>query len=121
MALSRGKKIGLISLAVILVLGSSYFSFTYFGSYSTGVRAGVVMKISKKGYIFKTYEGQLNLGVNQDPWAFSVDRNRKDIVKQLEDAAANNEHVQLHYEEKFVQYAWRGDTEYFVVKVERKK
>lgn len=121
MALSRVKKIGLISTGVILVGLLGYFSFTYYSSYSTGTRAGVVMKISKKGYIFKTYEGQLNLGVNQDPWDFSVDTNRQDVVKALEDAQNNNDHVTLHYEEKFVQYAWRGDTKYFITKVERKQ
>lgn len=118
MALSRAKKIGLISLSVILVIVLGYFSTTYYASYSSGVRAGTIMKISKKGYVFKTYEGQLNLGVNQEPWAFSVDVGRQDVVKALESAAANNDHVKLHYEEKFVQYDWRGDTKYFIVKVE---
>lgn len=119
MALSKAKKIGLISVSVILVVVLGYFAATYYGSYSSGTRAGVVMKISKKGYVFKTYEGQLNLGVNQEPWEFSVDTGRGEVVKALEEAQANNDHVKLHYEEKYVQYDWRGDTKYFVTKVER--
>src|SRR5215216_1766961 len=44
-----------------LVLGIITFSILYWGSYSTGVRSGVIVKVSKKGFVFKTYEGQLNL------------------------------------------------------------
>ena len=52
------KKI-LIAVAVVIVL---FLAFFMFGSYSDGYRAGTVTKLSKKGFIIKTYEGELNTG-----------------------------------------------------------
>jgi hypothetical protein len=43
-----------------LLAGIGVFSFLYWGTFSTGVRAGIVIKVSEKGFLFKTYEGQLN-------------------------------------------------------------
>ena len=48
-------------LIIILVIVVGIFTLSYFGIYDEGVRAGNVVRISKKGVIFKTYEGQLNL------------------------------------------------------------
>lgn len=115
---SKKKLIG-ISLTVILLIAATTFSFFYYGSYSDGIRAGVIMKISRKGYLFKTYEGQLNLGVQQEPWSFSVDAKEEKVISTLEDVAQTGERVKLHYEEKFVTFSWRGDTKYFITRVER--
>ena len=117
--MANKKKVIGISVAVIIFLAAATFSFAYYGSYSDGSRAGVVMKISRKGYLFKTYEGQLNLGVQQKPWPFSVDGSNEQVINALQDAAQTGERVRLHYEEKFVQFAWRGDTRYFITEVER--
>jgi hypothetical protein len=40
----------------------AFGAFMFFANYSEGVRSGVLMKISKKAYVFKTHEGQLNIG-----------------------------------------------------------
>jgi hypothetical protein len=116
--MASAKKIGVLSLVIVLLIGGGVFSFFYYGSYSAGYRAGKVTKISKKGYVFKTYEGELNLGMNEKPWAFSVDASKADVLKKLEDVSLTGENVKLHYEEKFVQFSWRGDTKYFVTRVE---
>ena len=55
------KKVFRILLITILIVGITFFSFMYWGIYDEGVRAGNVLRISKKGMLFKTYEGQLNL------------------------------------------------------------
>lgn len=104
---------------VILVISLLVFLFFYFGNYSTGTRGGVVMKISKKGYVFKTHEGQLDVGTINDPWSFSVDAGEKEVVKNLNEAQKTGERVQLHYQEKFTTFFWRGETKYFIIKVER--
>lgn len=116
-----------VLLAVILltVFAVGYF---YFGNYSEGVRAGYVVKLSKKGVLFKTHEGQLNLetfGASKSPnilnevFEFSVDGSNDAILKDLNDALKDREHVSLHYVEKFITFPWRGDTKYFIIKVER--
>ena len=109
---------------VILVLAiGSYFVF---GNYSQGTRAGTVVKMSHRGVLFKTYEGQLNLGgfsgetgsPASSLWDFSVDGSKDEIIKQLEDASLNGKRVKLYYNEKFYNFSWRGDTKYFIYKVE---
>ena len=86
--------------------------------------------LSKKGFAFKTYEGQLNLqtfGANKSPnlvsesFEFSVDSDREDVVKILEEASLSGERVSLKYIERLVKFPWRGDTKYFVTEVERVK
>ena len=115
----------LIGIVVVALAGLAYF---YFGSFSEGVRSGIVVKISKKGYVFKTYEGQLNLltfgavrnqNMVNESFDFSVAGNREDIVKTLEEASLSGERVSLHYVERFATFPWRGDTRYFIERVER--
>ncbi len=120
------KRIILIALIGIIAV----FSFSYWGTYSEGIRSGMVVKISKKGWIFKTYEGQLNLqtfGANKSPnmvsesFEFSVDTDKQDVIKVLEEASLSGERVSLKYSERLAKFFWRGDTKYFVTEVERLK
>ena len=119
-----------ITLLIILLFGAAIFAFYYWGTYSEGVRSGTVVKISKKGYVFKTYEGQLSLlpyGAvkSQDrfieSFEFSVAGKEEKVIQELEAASLSGERVSLHYVERYAQFPWRGDTKYFVVKVERQK
>jgi hypothetical protein len=116
-----------VAFAIILVLlgTTAYF---YFGTYSEGIRSGVVLKVSKKGFLFKTYEGQLNLltfgaSKNQnliaETFDFSVDSHESEIIKTLEEVSLSGERVSLHYVERFWSIPWRGDTKYFIIRVER--
>jgi uncharacterized protein YwgA len=120
------KRIVLIALIGIIAI----FSFSYWGTYSEGIRSGMVVKISKKGWIFKTYEGQLNLqtfGANKSPnmvsesFEFSVDADKQDVIKVLEEASLSGERVSLKYTERLTKFFWRGDTKYFITEVERLK
>ena len=53
-------KIIAIIIIVLIVGVGGYFLF---GNYSDGYRAGTMIKFSKRGVMFKTYEGELNLGM----------------------------------------------------------
>lgn len=116
-------------IIIISVLGGiGFFSFYYWGVYDEGVRAGTVLRISKKGVLFKTYEGQLNLetfgalrGVNpiMEAFDFSVESDQTEVLEDLQAVALTGERVNLHYIKRYVIFPWRGDTKYFVVKVER--
>ena len=70
------KRILLILIAVSIVGGGLWTWFTLSWAYSAGDRAGVLLKFSKKGWICKTYEGQLALyvvgGVAPQLWDFST-------------------------------------------------
>ncbi len=113
---------------IFILIFIALMLFFYYGVYSTGVRAGVVLKVSNKGAIFKTYEGQLDLlsfgAVKSDnqlsqTFEFSVYKDDNELIRELEEVALSGERVRLRYEEKYVTLPWRGDTKYFCVGVER--
>ena len=115
-------------LAGVVVLMILVLAFFYFGVYSEGYRAGSIVKISKKGVLFKTIEGQLNVetfGAVRDPnnfsqpFNFSVAGDRTDVCEALKAASLTGERVNLKYEEHYLKFFWRGDTKYFIIDVEK--
>ena len=102
-----------ISGAVLLVF------FALYGNFSGGERVGKIIKISKKGYVFKTWEGQLNTGeIQQGIWEFSVKPSDDKILNELRDAMRSGSRVALHYDEKYVSVPFLGDTKNFITEVE---
>ncbi len=115
-------------LGVLFIAGIVTFSFYYWAVYERGVWAGKVLSISEKGIIFKTYEGKISMesfGALKDtsPIAetrdFSVEKNNPELIKELEKVALEGERVNLHFIRRYAAFPWRGDTKYFVVRVER--
>ncbi len=115
-----------IFLIIFLAIVAGIVYYVSFGSYSEGRRAGFVLKLSKKGYVFKTYEGELRIGglydgegvMNATEWAFSVSANNKEAIQKLEEAIATGQRASLTYEEKFFVLPWNGDTKFFITNVE---
>jgi hypothetical protein len=115
--------VGIVFILVLaLVITFLVFNFTY----SEGSRAGVLMKFSKRGYVFKTYEGELNTGgvgniantaqVNQ-VWNFSVkEEGFADTLHLYE-----GKRVILFYQQKIKHLPWQGETDYFVNRVQEVK
>ena len=91
--------------------------------YSKGDRIGYIYKFSHKGYIFKTDEGILktgfiNIGNTSTPneeWSFSVDNDS--VAKQIT-ALDQRIAVKLYYKEYYTTLFFKGDTKYFVYKME---
>ena len=120
------KRVLLIVLSALVVMAVGVAAYYTFGHYSKGFRNGYVMKLSHKGMVFKTWEGQLNVGgfdggAEQENmsnvWDFSV--RDQEIVDQLEDAVDTGYRVKLLYKEKFYTLPWWGDTKYFIYEVQR--
>ena len=116
------------TLFVVVILAIGFLCLAYWGTYDEGVRAGTVLRISKKGMIFKTYEGQLNVqtfgalrGENpiMEAFDFSVSGSDDAVIRDLQTVALSGERVNLHYVSRYAAFPWRGDTKYFIVKVER--
>lgn len=114
-----------IGLLVIALLGVFITFLSTQMAYSEGDRAGVVSKLSKKGYIFKTQEGELNVGAQgqvgnmvSNLWQFTVESGNEKLSKDIEDAMTTGKRVKLHYEQRYMKFSWMGDTEYFVTKVD---
>ena len=106
------KKYVIRTLIVLFVLAAAVGSFFTFVPFSEGMRAGQVIKLSKKGVIFKTHEGELTPNV----WAFSVQN--KEVADQILKASATGERLELYYKEKYFKFPWQGDTKYYVYRVE---
>jgi len=89
----------LVVLLGIVALLAAWTAFTLSWSYSEGERAGVLQKFSKKGWICKTYEGELALyvvgGVAPQIWHFST----RDEALARELSSAVGEQIRLHYKE----------------------
>jgi hypothetical protein len=113
--------IWIMAIAVLALLG--YFGIANI-TYSEGVRAGSVIKISKKGVFIKTYEGELAMssvgGYMMQPnqmgntWSFSV-KNKAVFEKII---SMEGKQVTLKYKEKMRTFPWLGETRYFVYDVE---
>lgn len=93
------RRVLLILIVVLLAGGALWTWFSLSWAYSTGDRAGVLLKFSKKGWVCKTYEGQLALyvvgGVAPQLWDFSV----RDAAMAAKLSQAVGQEIQLHYEE----------------------
>ncbi len=115
----------LLWVVLLGLIGTALFFGVSNMTYSEGTRAGYLIKISKKGFVFKTHEGQLNLGgvgsagevtaiVGNDIWEFSVSDDA--VYQKLQEYEGKR--VSLNYKEKMRSFPWQGDTNYFVYDVE---
>ena len=113
------KKFALVLLLAIILIVSLGIYWKYSFTYSEGYRAGLLQKISYKGNIFKTYEGEMilssiqsntNVAIASEKFFFSV--TDKTVAVQLE--KVQGESVILHYVEKNGTFPWKGESTYFV-------
>ena len=105
----------LIVFGAIAAMLAAYVAFVLNWSYSSGERAGWVQKFSHKGWICKTWEGELALvslpGTTVEKFYFTV---HDDAVAD-KISRAMGRRVSLHYDEKVgLPTSCFGDTRYFV-------
>lgn len=108
----------ILPLVILIALVAAYFYAMLSWSYSTGDRAGWVQKISHKGWLCKTWEGELALvsmpGAPVEKFNFTVfdEAVATDINRHM------GKRVSLHYEQKVgLPTSCFGDTRYYVTKV----
>ncbi len=111
------KKILFLIIAGFSLLYAGYFAVVYFASYSEGTRSGELIKFSKKGVLFKTYEGEISQGISgAQIFSFSVEDKNTEVIDKLD--AYQGKYVKLTYKERFGTFAWLGDTKYFIINAE---
>ncbi len=90
----------ILPLVILALLLSLYFWAALSWSFSSGERAGWVQKLSKKGWICKTWEGELALvslpGTTPEKFLFTIWSD--DVAERV--TKAMGKRVALHYEEK---------------------
>jgi len=109
------KKVMLALVIVPILLAAAYLAVVFNWSYSDGDRAGYLQKISRKGWLCKTYEGELAMttvpGTAPVIWAFTV---RDEAVAARMNALLSKK-VILHYRElRYLPTDCFGETPYFV-------
>ena len=110
----RSVAILLSVIVALVVVFALYTWFTLTWSYSEGTRAGYLQKFSKKGWLCKTWEGEILLssmpGAIPERFAFTV--RDEAVVKQLQNAMGQR--VQVTYEQHVgIPTSCFGETEYF--------
>ena len=109
------------TLILIVVLGFLFW-WKYYYTYSDGFRSGLMQKLSHKGNMVKTYEGELvmssvsstnNVALASEKFYFSVPADS--IAKLLQNYEGRQ--VKVHYQQKNGKLFWRGESEYLVDEV----
>ncbi len=111
-------KLALFFVALLLLV-AAWFAFAWHWSYSSGERAGWVQKFSRKGWVCKTWEGELALV--SLPGSSTVEKFYFTVHDEATAQAINKvmgRRVNLHYEEKVgLPTACFGETRHFVTGV----
>ena len=93
------RRLAILVPLLIVLFGALWTWFSLNWSYSEGERAGVLQKFSRKGWICKTYEGELALyvvgGVAPQIWHFST--RDPELAKQLSSNVGRQ--LRIHYSE----------------------
>lgn len=112
----------LVTLVILCIAGGILFGgCSKYLSTSDGTRVGTVTKFSKKGIMFKSYEGEMLQGGAQtaggtysaNVWEFSVEDPQ--VAKQVEEALLSQSKIALKYEQS--KFEFDQDTQYTVVSV----
>jgi hypothetical protein len=112
----RGLIFLLLLVPLLLAVGYAFFAWKWV--YSEGERAGFVQKLSKKGYVCKTWEGELSMvalpGAVAEKFLFTVWDDK--VAEDINDNVGRK--VALYYEEKVgLPTSCFGDTRHYVTKV----
>jgi len=113
------KKIAAFLVVGIVLFMAVFIYWSYYYTYSDGSRAGLLQKVSRKGNIFKTYEGEMilssvqsniNVPLASEKFFFSVSDKR--VAEKL--SALQGEFIVVYYNEKKGTLPWRGESTYMV-------
>jgi hypothetical protein len=107
-----------IFAVAVLAIAAGYVLVISYWSYSSGERAGWVQKFSKKGWLCKSWEGEMAMvsmpGTTAEKFLFTVWDD--DVAAQVNKAMGKR--VALHYEQKVgIPTDCFGETDYFVTSV----
>ena len=113
------KKVIKIIIAAVVGISLIVLAFLYWGTYEDGVMAGKILRISQKGYVFKTYEGKLiqsgirSLSPNTiQSYDFEFSVVNEKVAKTLMENFGKV--FDLYYKEYNGALPWRGFKKYIV-------
>jgi len=108
------RKFAFLIFVLLLLFGAGYMYWFYYNSFSDGTREGILFKFSRKGNIFKTYEGEMVQPglrsasggmINTNNFFFSVTDVK--LADSLEKVIGKT--VNVHYVQYRKSLPWRGE------------
>lgn len=117
--------------AIAIMMGALFFVIMFIPAitltgglvpdYSSGTRDGYITKLSNKGLMWKTNEGEMQVGTGnmaalQEPFEFSVKNST--LLPSLFEASTNAQRVRLYYQEYLITDLRYAESSYLVTKVE---
>jgi hypothetical protein len=116
--MSKALRVVLIVVTAVVLLTLVWSWITLSWSYAEGERAGYIQKLSTKGWLCKTWEGEIAMvtmpGAIPEKFAFTV---RDDALAAKINALSGKRVVLSYQQHKFVPTSCFGETEYFVTAV----
>jgi hypothetical protein len=128
---SGGWKIPLwfkISMFSAIVLGGLYLIFFMSTASVQGEVTGQITHFSKRGVLFKTFEGKLktetDLKINGEKlpagstWHFTIGKDDPQLIQQMKDAGVGAR-VKITFQEKYFRFFWQADSRNVVEAIEK--
>ena len=109
------KKFAWSATTIILLVLAGFIYWRYYFVYSEGTKAGILNTFQQKGFVFKTYEGNLiqsgfKANVKSNEFVFSVvDKKVADVLNQN-----SGREINVHYKRYLGALPWRGVEKYIV-------
>lgn len=115
----NGSRFAFWIVAIVLAAAVVFVLYTWLAltwSFSRGERTGYIQKLSKSGWVCKTWEGEMAMvtmpGAIPEKFLFSV---RDDAVAKWINAFAGKKVALVYEQHKGIPTSCFGDTEYFIV------
>ncbi|WP_235785887.1 hypothetical protein [Sediminibacterium sp. C3] len=109
------KKFAWSATTIILLVLAGFIYWRYYFVYSEGTKAGILNTFQQKGFVFKTYEGNLiqsgfKANVQSNEFVFSVvDEKVAQVLNQN-----SGREINVHYKRYLGALPWRGAEKYIV-------
>lgn len=119
----------LVELLIVVAIISMLFAIAIPGiaamSTSDGTRVGTLTKFTHKGFLWKTYEGELlaggvkgaGMGMAANVWQFSVfntNTRKSELVTRLQQAIESGKPVKIKYHQAVWVWPWQASSRYLV-------
>lgn len=111
----------LFLIFLILITLSVFTYFTICPDYSSGERTGVVVKMSRKGIFWKTWEGEMNIGSMSTygngmavPMVFEFSVKNEEVVEKLKEVSSSGKRTTVLYSQALSRSIRDGETTYLI-------
>lgn len=115
----KSHKLGWTVFGIVIVVLAAFIFIKYYFVFGSGVKTGTLNYVVHKGYVFKTYEGEMILSgvtskrpgtIQSNQFLFSVDNKR--LAEKL--MRMGGKEVELQYKEYLGALPWRGYSKFVV-------